>query len=812
MSPRPTVRAVLLALAFASAARAADAPPAAPTPETRDYDQIRLDLALRLDLDAGALSGVARHHVAALADGLAQVRMHLEDMQVASVTVGDATPCRFVHSGGVLAIDLDRPRARGEEFDLAITYGGRPRSGLWFFRPTPEHPDIPLQVWSQGEGTENRHWFPCYDLPDDRLATSLTVDVPAGLTTLSNGVPGPRTAAGDGRETHVWRFDQEHPSYLVTLVVGTFDDVLQDASGVAVHALVPPGWADRADEVFGRTPDMLRFFAEWTGRPYPWPRYAQVTVWDFHWGGMENTCATTLNMRALHEPGVRPDYSADGLVAHELAHQWFGDLVTCRTFNHLWLNEGFATYFTDLWFEHAEGADAFEVGRLESRDDYMDGVDLAATAARPLPRDVADCGDLEQHQYVKGSSVLHMLRRQLGDDAFRKGIALYLTRCGGRSVTSDELRRALEDTSGRDLRAFFEQWVHRSGYPQLAVSSSWDGGDGAGELVLRVRQTQPATPEMPHFTLPVEVEAAWEGGQSETRTFVLSGAAAEWRVACASKPRRWRVDPRTFLIARIHEERSRAEWELQLAEDPRATGRILAARALGGLGPEAVAALGAATHDAAWQVRAEACTALGKTRAHAAVAHLAAAAHEADSRVRSAALRALGEFPAAWAAPTLAAALRDEPRDYPASEAAAALGRTRAPEAFDALVAALARESHRDVVRREVMNGLAALGDPRGAAVALRYTDYAWGKGAQHRLRHAALDALVKLDPHGAATRGAVLALLDDPYFRMQQWAAGHAADLGLADAVPVLERLLPDVTGPGVKSAFEQALARLRP
>ncbi len=798
-------------LATGAVAQAADAPELGP--RTRNVDQLHLDLAVRLDMDAGSIDGVARHRMAALEDDLLRVRLHLAGLDVAGARTGEGVACETSRKGDVLTIVLDRPRAKGEEFELEIRYAGRPSSGLWFFRPSAEHPDIPLQAWTQGEATDNRHWIPCYDLPDDRLTSTLRIDVPAGLQTLSNGAPSPVTATDPGRELHVWTLDREHPSYLISLVAGTFDDVVRDADGVEQHDLVPPGWGEHVNEIFGRTPSMMAFFREFTGQPYPWPRYAQVTVWDFMWGGMENTCATTLNMRALHKAGVRPDYSADGLVAHELAHQWFGDLITCRTFDHMWLNEGFATYFTDLWREHHEGADAFAVARLRSLESYLDAVELPALAARPRPAQPDACGDVDQHPYVKGSSVLHMLRGLLGAAAFRDGIRRYVLDARDRSVDSEVLRHALEEATGRNLRTFFEQWVYGSGYPRLAVSATTNAGGGPDALVLRVRQTQPATPEMPHFTLPVDVEIAWPDGSREVRRFVMEGAAAEWHVSGATAPTSWRIDPEGWLVARLDVARSRAEWETQLRDDPRVTGRLLAARALAAEGTSATKALAAAAAgDASHEVRAAAAEALGKIGGVHAVTALVSAASDDDSRVRSAALKALGTAPPATAAPTLIERLRSDPSDYAASEAAAALGATRAPEAFDALVAALDRDSHRDVVRREVMNGLTALGDPRGARVALPYTAYAWGKGAQHRLRHAALDAMVKLAPHAPQTGATVVQLIGDPYFRMRNWAAAHAADLGLVEAIPALEAGLAEVaTRPGVERAFKRALARLR-
>ncbi len=796
--------------------------PAAPKlgPDTRDYDDKHLALDLDLDMDHGSLTGTATHTLTALAD-LTQVRMHLEDMKVSAVASDGGARCTASQDHGILTIGLDRPRKKGETFTLSIAYGGTPKSGLWFYKPTPEHPDIPLQVWSQGEGTENRHWIPCYDLPDDRLTTSLRVTVPAGLQTLSNGVETKTESLADGRVAHTWTLDRPHVTYLITLVVGTFDDVKRDAAGVEQHDLVPPGWGKWCDEVFGRMPDIMGFYQDYTRQKYAWPRYSEVTVWDFSWGGMENTGATTLNMRALHETGVRPDYSADGLIAHELAHQWFGDLITCRTMNHIWLNEGFATYFTDLWDEHHNGADDFAVDCLNEREGYMNAIDLKATAEKPRPAKATDCGDMEANPYVKGASVLHMLRKLLGDDVFRRGIQRYVRDNHDKSVESEALRAALEAESKTDLKWFFDQWVYGSGYPELLVS--WRPA-GAHSVNLVVQQTQPITANMPAFRLPFDVDVTSVDGTVTRHSLEMTAATFEVVIPCdgggvLSSPLSVDFDPDRWLLARIHEANGESNWESRLLSTKNAADAVIAAREMGAFGQNAntVPALERAAvatkggSDKRWQVRAEACASLGKIHDARACAALCAAAEDKDSRVRRAAMNAMAECKPLFVADSLKKHLAGDPAVYVAADAAAALGKCKAPGAFEALVEGLKRESHRDQIRQRIMDGLKDLGDKRGADVAMGYLDYSWGHGIQHQLRHSAFDAMVALAPDATATREWVLKLLHDPYFRMKLWAADAAAKLKIADALPVLDEYAADGIGPGVKEGMKSAAEKLR-
>jgi len=818
---RTPLRSVVLAAVLALAAPLALAQDAKKKfelgPDTRDYDQIDLLLDLDIDIEGGAIKGYAQHRLRSLVDGLKVVRMHMEDMELDGVFPGlmggKELPAEV--EDGLLTITLGRPMAKDEEIVLTIHYGGKPKSGLWFFHPTDKHPDIPVQVWSQGQGQNNRHWIPCYDLPDDRLTTTVAVTVPAGLQVLSNGAPQPvpnipDSRMADGKQAHIWRLDRPHPSYLISLVIGTFDVVERDAAGVPQYDYVAPGWGPWCDEIFGRTPDMMGFFQDTTGEPFAWGRYSQVTVWDFSWGGMENTGATTLNMRALHKEGVRPDYTCDGLVAHELAHDWFGDLITCRTFNHMWLNEGFATYFTDLWVEHHHGVDAFRAARLRSKEAYMKGADLAKVARQALPKNPTDCADMRKHPYVKGSSALHMLRGLMGDEKFREALRTYVRDNRDKSIDSEAMRASFESVHGDDLGWFFDQWVYRSGYPELAVSSRWD--KDAGALVMTVEQTQPVTATMPLFRTPVDVDITWPDGTVERRRHQLHSASHTWRIQGPGKPQLVRFDPEDWLLADVTVKQSLKAWRTQLEDDPLSVGRILAARALGGKGVKALPALlMAAREDPRFEVRAECARALGKIGGHAAGLVLQSMAEDAESRVRTAALDALGSIPAPWSGATLKSHLAEDASHYAAAAAAGALGKTKAPGAFEALEAALVRDSHRDTIRMRVMDGLKDLGDPRGAALATRYLGYEFGGGRQHRLRHSALDALVALAPADPSTHAAVARLLHDPYFRMRQWAAGHAAALGIEDAIPVLEDMAKNGIGPGVQGAAKRALAKLR-
>jgi len=423
---------------------------------------------------------------------------------------------------------------------------------------------------------------------------------------------------------------------------------------------------------------------------------------------------------------------------------------------------------------------------------------------------------MDGHQYVKGASVLHMLRKLLGDDVFKRGIQRYVRDNHDQSVESEALRAALEAESKQDLKPFFDQWVYGSGFPELTVAVGHDLHEGAK---LIVQQTQPVTANMPLFRTSFEVELRWPDRDAAVvrKRFELSQRRQEFDLGYGgpghgeAAPPTVIFDPDHSLLARVTEVASRLDWQGRLG-GPNVVDRILAARALADFGPEAVGALSDAMRgESDHSVRAEICAALGKIADAQAAAALCAAAEDKDSRVRRAAMNAMAECKPLFVADSLRKHLADDASVYVAADAGAALGKCKAPGAYEALVAGLKRESHRDQIRQRIMDGLKDLGDKRGAEIATGYLDYSWGHGIQHQLRHSAFDAMIALAPDAPATRQWVVKLLDDPYFRMKQWAADACVKLKIADALPVLDRLAADGIGPGVKESAKAAAEKLR-
>ncbi|HEV3232037.1 MAG TPA: M1 family aminopeptidase [Candidatus Dormibacteraeota bacterium] len=801
----------------AASDRRAFAPPGTPAqyPPDRlaDIRHIRLDL--EVVPEKRSLKGVATHFLTPLGRPLSRMVFDLCELTVDAVRV-DGKVAPFHHEGGRLEVTLKPAAPLGREVRVEIAYHGSPRTGLNFTGPDRDYPDRPHQAWSQGQDEYARFWFPCHDFPNQKSTTEVVCGAPEKYQVVSNGRLVSSVKKGRRRVWH-WLQEVPHVAYLVTLVVGEFEHWSDDVGGLPVEYYVPPGRRADGERAFSRTPEMIQVFADFTGQPYPYARYAQVVVRDFTWGGMENTTATTLIDYVVHDERAALDYgtTAARLVSHELAHQWFGDYLTCREWAHAWLNEGFASYFETLWLEHAGGYEAAQQARLEDAAAYFaeDGEYRRPIVSRSY---VEPHSLFDRHLYEKGAWVLWMLRQTVGDDLFRRGVQEYVARHRAGLVKTEDLQRAFEDVTGRSLGWFFDQWVYGTGHPELEVSYRWDDARKVGDL--RVKQTQKVdqtadqAPRGPReggthvFRAPLVVAFGQAGGAPALREVEIGvdgQAESGFSFALPKRPTWVRFDRQNRLLKTLKFERAEELLRAQLAEDE-FTGRVEAARQLGENGsPAAIAALTAALRrDPAWGVRAEAARALGATRTEAAkqalIAALGGGAATTEARVRTAAATALAAFRGDGEVAAALTAALDDASYYAAAAAARSLGRIRAASSLDGLRRALTLDSHRDVIRATALDGLASLRDATVLPEILELARPGWFS----RLRAAALLQAANLarnlpPEQRTPAREAAEAALFDPLYFVRRGAIQALVVLGDAAAVGPLRALLArDVEG----------------
>jgi aminopeptidase N len=788
-----------------------DATAAHHEPPDRAIDAIHLHLDLSFDASRKWVGGEATLTLTPFAAPLDTVALDAEDLRIREVREG-ASRREFRVAGGRLLVDLGRAVPPGEEIVLAVSYEANPRRGLYFVGPDRGYPAKPVMVYSQGQTDQSRAWFPCVDSPNERMTWEQSYTVPVPFTAVGNGrLVEVKSPPGGRSRTFRWMQEIPAPAYLVSVAIAEYDVIREEHRGVPIEYYVPRGTPkETALRSFGLTPDMMEFFSSWIGVAYPYPRYAQTTIVDFLHGGMENLGATTQTYDTLHPAEVDREASSVGLVAHELAHQWWGDLLTCRDWAHAWLNEGFATYFENLYKERRLGADEFQYEMFRDAEAYFE--EDEKEYRRPIVQEVFTHPDdlFDSHLYPKGGWTLHMLRGILGDDLFRESLQAYAQTHRAGSVVTEDLRKSVEETTGRSLEWFFRQWYLRGGHPEIRITQDWDA---ASRLVrLRVEQTQATDALTPVFRAPVRIAFHGDAGVWEFPV-ELADAAEEFAFPLPEAPRMTRFDAGYHLLKKLEFPRTAAELTVQLREDPDVPGRIWAAEQLATRvrdGGAASALAVALSKEPFWGVRAEIARSLRKLRLAESRDALIAARGDSDTRVRAAAIASLGSFREdPKAADAIRRAWREEKNDYVRAAAAKAFASARASGALSLLREALATPSHRDVIAVAASEGMEDLGDP-AAVPALRD---AARYGRPRRQREAAIRALGKL-AKGDAKRpilDLLLDLLHDPWIFARDAAIQALGDARDDTAVPALADAARGETDARLRRHARQAIEAIR-
>ena len=774
---------------------------------------------LEVDFDRKELRGRAALTIESLRDGLREVALDAADMRIGSVRSGRRALAHATE-GERLRITLASPLRAGGRAVVEIAYAARPRKGFFFVGPTEAEPHRVPSAWSQGQANDTHGWIPCLESTESRGTLEMIVTVPAGYRAIGNGrlvsrrtsgrgagarANGRGPARSRGKVTYHWRQDTAHPVYLTSLVIGKYAELKDRAGSVPLFGYVPPGLEREGRDLFRKTPAMIATFQRVFGVPYPYPKYAQSTVADFTWGGMENTSATTLMERVLHAGSDSFEERYDSLIAHELAHQWWGDLVTCRDWSEGWLNEGFATYSEIVFRESDEGRDDADYARLEQMCSYLteDGEDYR----RPLvetrwnyPSTIFD-----RHLYEKGACVLHMLRALLGDAAWRRSLRRYLERHSFGSVETADLRRAFEEETGRNLSWFFDQWVYHGGHPELRVARAWD--ESARTLVLTVEQVQEVDALTPLFRIPVTLEVV-SAGKRFRIPLDLHGRRETIHLPLPGRPRYVALDPEHDVLKALDFPRSDEELLYGLRRSPFTLERIRCARELASRGEERVitALLRSLRTDRFWGVRAAAAVSLGEIgrRVPGVGERLAKEAGQPSTRVRRGVLWGLGWIGDESALKRLKRAVASESSSFNVGLALIGMARAKGDGAFEAFQAELGRESHRDMLRVLVFDAMARLQDARAVPILLEHTRPRF----RNEAREAATKALGKLGILNPEVERRLEELVQDRWFRVRSAAASSLRRLKSGRAEATIREALRTEPLDAVRCAFERALA----
>jgi aminopeptidase N len=721
---------------------------------SRDVDIEHIAIDLRFDWDKEQAFGTSTITLTPFHD-LDKFTLDAAKMTINSVKMANGSALKFQYDidkdNDNLEVDLDHVYHAGENIVVTVDYRtnyvnkvetnagilgfGR---GLRFIKPSDDQPHKPRQIWSQGETEFNRYWFPGYDSPNDFRTTELHATVEKPFIVISNGKLESVKDNANGTQTYNWNMDQPYSNYLTSIVVGEFAEVKGEYAGIPVNSYVYKNEFDAGAATTKNLPATVKFFSEKTGVKYPYPKYAQTMVEDFG-GGMENISATTQITEMIHDSRELLDGDSESLQSHELAHQWFGDYVTCRDWGQIWLNESFATYFQALWDEEFKGKDTFLFEDVVNNQNQYLATWRQGNRRPIVTKFYADKDALfDNYAYPRGGAVLHMLRKHLGDAAWWRAINHYLVKNAHHPVSTEDFRIAIEESTGQSMDWFFDEWLYKMGHPIFEVTQNYD--DAKKQLTVNVKQTQQVDPtsdfpQVDYFQTNVEIEIdnkiekVWIKPQAEnTFTFNVAG-----------KPKLVNFDYQSTLIKELKFDKSVDELLYQMQNDQDVLGRGWAMQQLQekAAGADAdrfkKALLNMAEKDAFWHNRQTALAAYrgmavpdGTKDAvkldDATTQALLSMAKDKEPRLRSAAISFLGVTQDQKYADMYVSLLGDPSQSYNMLDnAATALGKTKSPKAYDALVKLTNNTSSwHDRVAIAGMNGLAALGDKRAFDMALK--------------------------------------------------------------------------------------------
>lgn len=628
---------------------------------TKNIDIINTRLDLSFDWDSAHVIGKATISAKPYFYPSDQLVLNANGFRLNSVSLikkDDKIPLRYIYDGKLLKISLDKSYTRDQNFTIFIDYVAMPNKlkigediasagdrGIYFINRDGKDKGKPRQIWTQGETECNSNWFPTINGTQEKMTQELNITVPNEFVSLSNGTLEISTLNGDGTRTDSWRQEQPHSTYLTMLAVGDFVITKDHWRDKELSYYTEPEYASTAKMVFGKTPEMMEFFSNKLGIEYPWDKYSQIVVRDFVSGAMENTTATVFFEGLNMSEGQFLDENHEDIIAHELFHHWFGNLVTAESWANLPLNESFATYGEYLWEEFKYGRDLADVKGLEDMSIYL--ANKRKTEPDVIRFDYADKEQMfDEISYHKGGRILHMLRKTVGDEAFFESLKLYLTKHSFKTAEIHDLRLVFEEISGMDLNWFFNQWFLASGHPVLSIQSSYD--QIKREIKVGITQDQNLT-ETPLYRIPISVDI-YSGGKIERKEIVLDRQNQSFIFSSLSPPDLVNVDAEKYILAEKNEIKSVQEYVFQYHNAPLFMDRIEAILKLKDLKEDASAKelMVSAIKDKNWLIRHTALSVVEhlsdeeKKAVYGTLKDLAI--NDKVSQVRAAAVEKLGKY------------------------------------------------------------------------------------------------------------------------------------------------------------------------
>ncbi|MCB1232086.1 MAG: HEAT repeat domain-containing protein [Verrucomicrobiae bacterium] len=682
----------------------------------REIDVTHVRLEIAPDFSTRSLSGVSRVEFAPIAKSLKQLRLDAIDLRVDKVEASAEIEAWQVTDDAIIVTFREAIPAKAKSW-VRVTYSAEPKDGWYFRTEAMGYPAGDDHFWTQGEPETHRHWFPGYDYPNERFTSEVICRVPKGMTVLSNGRLVEESQVGDQTLFH-WKQEKEHVNYLISVVGGHFKKLEAKYGDLPLAFYTPPSEFAEAENSFQDTAEILAFLEGEIGIKFPWAKYFNVCVTDFVAGGMENTSVTTLTTNTLFSKASENLHTSHRLDAHEATHQWFGDLLTCKDWSHIWLNEGFATYYTHLYDEHKLGVEEMRYQMFGDAQWVLSQKDDKPIVWREYDDPFSQ---FDYRAYPKGAWVLHMLRSQLGPDLFRECVKTYVERNQNQNVVTHDLSAVVEELSGRSWDEFFDQWVYHGGNPELKVTYAWDQVKKLAKL--SVSQTQKLSERVMLFDFPLPIRFVDEAGEVHDSTIRVHEKSEDFFFALPSAPKLVRLDPEGTVLAKIDFSPPNPLLFAQLENPDDMLGRLLAAKTLGGRKDDkSIDALKACLNgDGFYGVRIEAAKALTKTHTEESLAALLASRDQEDARVRRDVVQSIGRFYRDEALSALRETIEAEENPDIVADALSAVGKFPEDTVRPILVSALERDSYRHRIAVAAIRALKDQADPAAVDPLLKH-------------------------------------------------------------------------------------------
>lgn len=710
-----------------------------------------------------------------------------------------------------LVVTFAEPLGAGREFEVTVDYSASPAKGFYFRTPEMGYKPGDDHLFTQGESIEARHWYPCLDTPNQMFTSEIICRIPKGMTSISNGrLVSQKEDPKTGLVAFHWSQEKPHANYLVTLVAGYLKSVETQHGEIPLAFFTPPSEIAQAQSSFRDTRDIMDFFEKEIGVSYPWNKYYQVCVNDFVAGGMENTSATTLTDSTLFSEETENLHDSAGLVAHELAHQWFGDLVTCKDWSHLWLNEGFATYYEALYDGYKNGKDAL-LYQMHQRVKQLIAID---NSGQPIVRRTFAVPEemFDGLAYTKGSWVLHMLRAELGEDLYRRCVKTLLERHRHGSVVTEDFRKVIEELSHRNFDRFFDQWLYHAQYPVLEVTYRWD------ELTkmagISVRQTQEVNDKVMLFQVPLKVRFQVEG-KAIDKVAYITRKEEDFHFVLPGAPTIVRLDPEVNLLAKISFTPSMDMIYRQLEDANDVVGRALALERLAGMKDrDTMARLRKVLNEDSFHaLRTEASRMLRAIHDDEALDALLTSLAQSDARVRMQVIADIGTFYDEKAYAAGLKLLEAEKNPEIAAQALRDLAGYAKPEVKERILKSLQQKSYNDVLATAAMAAMRSQDDPEYIPVLIKFLAGKTNEPGSRALMTGMepLGYLARNETDKTLVREFLMAQLAQDRKRVRAAALSGLGKLGDTKALATVEKFMSGQRRDAERQAAERAAGELR-